>query len=275
MNTEYRLELADFLRKKRARLSPEEVGLPTGRRRRVAGLRREEVAELANMSTTWYTWLEQGREISHSLESLERLAVALRLDSSETGYLLKLSGHRPAEESEKSFLLDESVSLTLRQLQPYPAYVVATNWDVLAWNQAANCLLGPFEELECGERNLLWLAFTKDAYKTLFKEWERFARCTLNHYRADAHLSPGNPGLLQRLQERSPHFREWWPNHDVSKPANWRKEIRHPTLGDLSFDPCNLNLVDYPNASLVVLTPSDQSTSEAIDVLPFLPASLR
>src|SRR5437868_5837754 len=159
--SERRQALADFLRQRRARLSPTDVGLPPGFRRRTPGLRREEVAQLANMGTSWYVWLEQGRDVHPSAQVLESLAQALRLTLNERRHLFLLAG-QPLPP--RAFPLEESASPTLQRvlddLNPNPAYIMGRRWDYLAWNKAANGLFSISEATSPYTRNLLWRVFT-------------------------------------------------------------------------------------------------------------------
>ncbi|HEY5197959.1 MAG TPA: helix-turn-helix transcriptional regulator, partial [Solirubrobacteraceae bacterium] len=185
-----RAELADFLRRRRAGIQPETVGLPSGGRRRTPGLRREEVAQLAGVGATWYTWLEQGRDVRASLDVLEAIARALRLTPAERGHLILLGRGEPAPPCRAPA---ERVSATLRRvvegLGPNPAFVLGRRWDFLAWNRAACALFGwdgmPGRGLPV-TRNHIWLTFMDPARRDLMLDWERSARTCVAKFRADS-----------------------------------------------------------------------------------------
>src|SRR5215469_5480641 len=180
---ERRLALADFLRKQRAHLSPADVGLPPGLPRRTPGLRREEVAQLANVGTSWYIWLEQGRDVHPSAQVLESLAQALRLTLNERRHLFLLAGQPPPAQVSP---VDESVSPAIQQmlddLNPTPAYVMGRRWDYLAWNRVADKLFTMTDSSAPYERNLVWRLFTNP---TMLERanWEPLARGTLAEFR--------------------------------------------------------------------------------------------
>jgi transcriptional regulator with XRE-family HTH domain len=253
MTQEQRFALADFLKRCRSRLSPQQVGLPLGRRRRVSGLRREEVAELAEISATYYAWIEQARPVNLSAKTLECLAEALRLNLSERQHLRNLTQESRVEGCAQ---ISEATRATLEQLEPFPVLVVCRRWTIVACNQAAELVFGPLR----GE-NLLYLAFTRVDFQKLFVEWERFARCTLNHFRHAYHYGLGSSEgvqLVEQLQRESPIFRQWWPDYEVSLPPNWRKHLRHPHLGELQLDPCEFTLDN--DLRMIVYTPADAPT---------------
>jgi len=254
-----RAELADFLRTRRARLSPGQVGLPKGSRRRVPGLRREEVAELADIGVTWYTWLEQARPVNVSPHTLEQLAQALQMNSQEREHLFLLAGQSPPLPSSSGDLITASMQRVLDSLEPNPAYVTCPHWDLLAWNQAACLIFGEFDKILPEERNLMWLAFTEKAMRQLFVNWTGFARCLLLHFRADYGRSTGDPRwsqLVAALQQASPEFREWWSCHDVARPLDWQKELDHPVLGKLLLDSSTFGVHPTGSPRLVVYTPA-------------------
>lgn len=240
-DTPWRTELADFLRERRPQLRPVDVGLPPGRRRRTPGLRREEVAELAEMGTDWYAWLEQGRPVNVSTRVLAALAEALRLSPDERRHLFALAGHAsdlPAPEASPG-VVDPMLQRILDELGQSPAYVKGWRTEILAWNRAATVAFGDFGLLPAAERNWLWLLFTDEAMRRRFVHWEAVAQGVLASYRAaSAHFvdCPHHRGLVAQLQAASPEFRRWWPRHDVARVFEGRCEIEHPAAGRLSFD---------------------------------------
>jgi transcriptional regulator with XRE-family HTH domain len=270
-----RLELADFLKSRRSQIQPQSVGLPSGQRRRVQGLRREEVAELAEISPTWYTWMEQGRPVTISPRTVSRLGEALQLNSAETEHLKMLAGHSIAAPETGQVQVPPSLLSVIDQMGHFPCYVVCPRWCLMAWNPAAEAVFGPFQERPELERNLLWLTFTEPSYRKLFTEWERFARCMINHFRADFHGGLGTPegaALVDKLLRLDPSFRKWWSEHEVTRPPNWRKNLMHPKLGLLSLDQANMQISDSNYLRLTVYTPANAATERSLRSISQQPA---
>src|SRR5579871_2484710 len=171
-----RREFAAFLRSRRERLMPSDVGLPDGFRRRTPGLRREEVALIAGVGATWYTWLEQGRDVQPSEEVLNALAVALRLDPAERRHLFILAD-RPAQQplATGPESVPRPLVRMLKRMTDQPAYVLGRRWDVLAWNKAAVAVFGDFGRLEGDARNLIHLMFANESHRRLLLDWEQLA----------------------------------------------------------------------------------------------------
>jgi transcriptional regulator with XRE-family HTH domain len=234
-----RAELADFLRSRRAGLQPEDVGLPGCGRRRTPGLRREEVAQLAGVGTTWYTWLEQGRDVRASLEVLEALAAALRLTPAERGHLILLGRgeQAPPPPAER-----ERVSPTVRRLIANlgsPASLLGRRYDLLAWNDAYSAVFGDLSQLPPERRNYLWLSFMDPARRELVDDWEVPARRALAKFRVEHAKYLGDPSfdsLVGALLEASPEFRKWWPRHEVVSSGEGRKRLNHPIEGTMVFE---------------------------------------
>ncbi len=254
-----RAALATFLRTRRMRLSPAAVGLPPGVRRRTPGLRREEVAVLAEVGATWYTWLEQGRDVRPSVEVLESVAIALRLDATERRHLFHLAD-RPLPGSPTP--TPDTVSPTLlRMLNGFgttPAYIKGRRWDVLAWNRAASAVILDFDSLPLERRNMVELIFTDPELRRRFADWESVARTTLAMFRADSGRYPGDPGivnLVDRLLYASAEFRAWWPQHAVVARPEGRKEWLHPAAGCLLFEYARFSVDDGSDLKLVMYTP--------------------
>jgi transcriptional regulator with XRE-family HTH domain len=262
-----RHELADFLRSRRARLSPDDVGFVTGRRRRTPGLRREEVAELASVGVTWYTWLEQGRAIRPSSEVVDAIAAALRLDAVETDHLHALAGTRSFRHAELGRCVTTQLREILASLEPCPAAVVNERYDVLAWNRSEAALMGDFDELLETDRNLLWLAFTLPAWKQLFLDYDDTIRRMVARFRSKMSHHVGEPAwsaLVERLHAASPEFTRVWERHEVSGAASKCKRFLHPRVGLLSLDHTILRLADAPDAELRIYTPSDEASRIAM-----------
>ena len=255
-----RKEFGDFLRSRRERLTPTEVGLSNGFRRRTPGLRREEIALLAGVGTTWYTWLEQGRDVRPSVEVLSALADALRMDPAERQHLFILADrHSPDLRANEPESVPEPLIRMLDSMKDQPAFVLGRRWDVLAWNNAAAAVFGDFRRLAGDARNLMHLMFTNDAHRALLVDWEDLAPLSLAMFRADSARYAGDPDferLIARLMNESPEFRAWWPRHDVIHQPSTIKRIRHPTAGQLVFEILSLDVSDRPGMRFVVWTPS-------------------
>jgi transcriptional regulator with XRE-family HTH domain len=257
-----RREFAAFLRTRREGMVPADVGLPEGFRRRTPGLRREELAMLAGVGTTWYTWLEQGRDVRPSPQVLNALANALRLDEAERQHLFALGSRGtlpPALTVPES--VDEPLKRMLANLTHQPAYVLGRRWDVLAWNRAAVKLFGDYAMLDRDERNIMHRLFADPAHRRLLVEWEAVARVSLAMFRADSARFAGDPDferLIALLKAESKEFRDWWSRHEVVTPLSGIKRIDHPATGRMSFEYTGLNLASQPDIKLIVYTPLDE-----------------
>jgi transcriptional regulator with XRE-family HTH domain len=262
-----REELADFLRRRRESIRPEDVGLPTGGRRRTPGLRREEVAQLAGVGTTWYTWLEQGRDVRASFDVLEALARALRLTPAERGHLILLGR---GEEAPACKPPAERVSPTIRRLIENlglsPAVVLGRRWDYLAWNRAACALYGDLGSIPKPIRNHLWLLFMDPRRRELFSDWQRSTRLAVAKFRADSAAHLGDPSfeeLIQSLRQSSPEFCKVWKRHEVARSGEGRKELNHPTAGKLVFEHAVFNPAEAPDQRLILYTPVPETDTPA------------
>ncbi len=260
-------ELGDFLRTRRARLAPEDVGLPRGSRRRAPGLRRAEVAHLAGVSVDWYTWLEQGRPITVSTQVLESLVQALHLHANEREHLFFLAHQQPPPERAMDL---ETVSPTLQHFLDHqglsPAFVLGRRWDVVAWNEAARVIFGDFGQMTTFERNSVWRLFTSPTHRHLLVDWEGHARRVLAQFRASCGRYPGDPRLTELIQDlmlRSPEFRAWWPDHEVLAALEGHKTLNHPQAGSLMFEHLTFQVVDAPDLSVNVYTPLDEAETPA------------
>jgi transcriptional regulator with XRE-family HTH domain len=252
-------ELGAFLRSRRARLAPADVGLPAGARRRTPGLRREEVAMLAGVGTTWYTWLEQGRDVKPSIETLSAIGEALRLDAAEKRHLYILAGRQPP--SPRPSLpeqVEEPLRRTLASLTIQPAYIMGRRWDVLAWNRAAEVIFGDYGALAGDARNIMHLLFTDQHHRRLLVDWEDLARMALGRFRAESAKYIGDPDferLIALLTAASPQFRTWWPERDVIRQLSGVKTIRHPIAGGMRFEHMSFSIDDGSDMKLIVYTP--------------------
>ncbi|GAB3233481.1 helix-turn-helix transcriptional regulator [Glycomyces halotolerans] len=234
-------EIAGFLRSRRGRLSPERAGLADdGRIRRVPGLRRDEVARLANMSTEYYTRLEQGRGGNPSPEVLEALASALQLDASERAHLLDLCGVNPSvrRSSGAAQRVRPGMMLTLQSLDRIPAFICGRRTDVLAMNRLARAVIGDLESKPVAERNMARYLFLDPEARERTPEWERMAGDTVAVLRFDAGRHPDDArlaDLIEELSERSGEFDDWWNDRRVLRRTHGIKRYRHPVVGDLEF----------------------------------------
>lgn len=250
-------QLGGFLRSRRERLTPEQVGLSDARRRRTPGLRREEVAGLAGISAEWYVKLEQGRAVAPSAATIDALARALRLDGVERAHLRALArgGGRPA-------FVREQVPAPLRRLVgslDQPAYVTGLRWDVLAWNAAAAGLLADFDGIAAEERNILLYVLTDVRGRALFGEgWANEGRRMVALFRSTHDLWAGDPAfadLVARVRGRCPEFDGWWDAHDVGAAVSGTKILHHPTRGRLRFEYATFQANDDPRLRLAIYAP--------------------
>lgn len=253
-----RRELGDFLRSRRERLTPEAVDLPTGRRRRTPGLRREEVAERAGIGVDWYVRLEQGRAVTPSDETVEALARALRLAETEHVHLQALvrNAGRPP-------FVRETVPDSIRHLLDHlaqPAYVTGRRWDVIAWNAAAVDLFGDFGRLPEAERNILAWMLTASGARRLFGDtWEAEARRMTAQFRVAHDLSGDDPAfvdLVRDLRARSEPFARWWDDHDVRPTGSGEKTLVHRQRGAVRYAYATFQSNDDPALKIAIYTPA-------------------
>ena len=256
-------DLAAFLRTRRERVSPSDVGLPSGTRRRTPGLRREEVAALAGVGLTWYTWLEQGREIGVSAAFLESLARVLKLDASERRHLFLLAHERPPAEPGKTWcVLPPLVRRLMHDLSPHAAYVLNLRWDVLGFNQPADQLFG-FGTHEPGRRNLLWMLFTDPALHDRYIDWETQAPQILSSFRRDyarAAQESDVQDLVNELEKVSPDFKRWWRQHDVHAACSSTRMLRVDEE-PMAFDHTSLTIDENRHLRMVVYARQEQDAS--------------
>ncbi|MCT2590343.1 helix-turn-helix domain-containing protein [Streptomyces sp. N2-109] len=266
-----RRELAAFLRSRRERIAPEQVGLPRGRRRRTPGLRREEVAHLSAVGVTWYTWLEQARDIQVSPQVLDALARALLLDPTERSHLFALAGAAdPTPGKECSSPVSAPLRQMLEQLEPYPACVQNARYDVLAYNRTYGKLLCDLDALPYEDRNCLWLTFTNPEWRAALVDREQTLRLMTANFRAAMAGHVADPvwkALVKRLQSASEEFCEVWDRHEVVAPATKIKRFRHPQVGLLHCNPTRLWLGSGQGPRLGVYVPHDEETRERMERL--------
>ncbi|MFC5661486.1 helix-turn-helix domain-containing protein [Kitasatospora misakiensis] len=238
-----RTELSEFLRSRRARLRPADVGLPDyGGRRRVPGLRREELAQLAGVSTAYYVRLEQGHGESVSSAVLDAVARALRLDAAEHEHLRRLTGPVRRRPGRVRAVRPQQVRPELQQLldvmEGVPAYVLGRRLDVLAWNRLGNSVIGDIAALPPEQRNIAWQVFLDPAARELYQDWEGKANDLVGMLRLDAGRDPDDPrlaSLIGELSVKSADFRRLWAAHDVLDKGHGVKELHHPVVGGLTL----------------------------------------
>ncbi|MEU4097290.1 helix-turn-helix transcriptional regulator [Streptomyces sp. NPDC026673] len=265
--------LGAFLKARRAQLAPGECGLPeTDAPRKVAGLRREEVARLAAISVDYYTRLEQGR-VRASASALATLAGALRLDDDQQRYLYELAGRTDARPGRRrpAQRVRPAVRRLLDQLTATPALVLGTRMDVLAWNTAAAALYTDFSSIPPGRRNYVYLLFTDPAVRGLHRQWEHDARDAVAALRMEAAADPHDPELARLVGElavQDADFRTWWAEHRVISSGYGTKHYRHRLVGDLTLDCDTWSSPDGSGQRLMVLTAEPGSPShDALRIL--------
>lgn len=263
-------ELAEFLRNRRSRISPEQAGFPQGSRRRTPGLRRGEVAMLAGVSLEWYTYLEQGRDINVSVQVLEGLARALQLDSNERKHLFLLA-HRqqPPEDIIPQAAISPNLRKFLNHLGTTPACVIDVRMNIVAWNKAFCAVFGNYELMSERERNLVWSTFTSSYFRELKGEqWMEHALHCLAQFRAGYGRYIEDPWWAEQISELnsvSQDFREMWLRHDVLNAPEGQKIIHHPALGKLAFEHISFMAVDSPDLQILINTPIETfETAEKI-----------
>ena len=256
-----RAQLAAFLRARRAAISPAELGLPV-QRRRTPGLRREEVALRAGIGLSWYTWLEQGRDITPSPQVLLGLSDALALSAAEQEHLFGLAGVTPPDLEPPA--VDELTSEMVAALLPHVAYVLGPRFDVVAHNSAAELIMRDLVTAPPERRNLLlWLFDTDAGWDRTHPAWQANARANLLDFRSeyDRHADdPAFTGLIEELGQRSDLLRTWWAEHGVQPPEPVRKRLAHPTLGTLSLLQTQARPAHNTALRLRILVPADDHT---------------
>jgi transcriptional regulator with XRE-family HTH domain len=267
-----RTELAAFLRTRRERILPEDVGLPPGHRRRTAGLRREEVAQLAGVGVTWYTWLEQGRPINASTQVLDAIARTLKLDAVERAHLFRLAGVPGNDQlaSCEECPLPAEVQFILDTLASCPACVVNERFDLLAWNEIYATVFPRVTSAPSAERNMLLGSLTHPPCCNPCCDAEIICESMIGQLRVAYGRHIGDPAwthFIRRLEAASPEFAKIWAEHDVSQPRRWTKAIRHPAVGEIRVATTSFAVSAVPGARMVVYTPSDEDSRIALEKL--------
>ncbi|HVY19471.1 MAG TPA: helix-turn-helix transcriptional regulator [Bauldia sp.] len=251
--------LGAYLRDRRSRLDPAAFGLPQTRRR-TPGLRREEVAQRAHVSATWYTWLEQGRGGAPSADVLDRIARALMLTDVEREHLFLIGLGRPPE---ARYRPQEGVSPRLQRfldaLEFSPAYVRTATWDVVAWNRAAKVVLTDYGKIPRGERNILRQMFLNPHVRAVQTDWQAVARFVVAAFRADAARAGASENIramVEALSAQSAEFAAMWRDNDVRAYGEGTKEIRHPVVGKLAMEFSAFSIDGRPDLGMVVYNPA-------------------
>ena len=250
-----REELAAFLLARREALQPEDLGIPRSGRRRVKGLRRHEVADAASVSVTWYTWLEQGRDISATRQVIEALARTLRLDDSGHRYLQRLAGIAPPSLTHAPAEVDESLIALVDNLLPHPAHLMEPAGELVTWNRAYSELFVDPAELNSDHRNGLWIQVMHPALRERLVNWERETESAIARFRAAAAKYPGDSRfaeLIGSLTAGSEFFRARWRRHEVYGFSSHVETIRHPEVGDVRARTVQLRPLDRPHLLIMV-----------------------
>ncbi|GAA3198734.1 helix-turn-helix transcriptional regulator [Nonomuraea roseoviolacea subsp. carminata] len=261
-----RSDLAAFLRTRRERITPEMVRLAPGPRRRTPGLRREEVAQLAGVGVTWYTWLEQGRPINASAQVLDSIARTLRLDNAEWQHLYRLAGHSTDVPNGDTTRVTPQLQAILDQLCPMPACLVNSRSDVLAWNSAYAALFPEVVSAPDGERNTLWQSCVTPLACVLVNRDKELARAVAVFRGAYTRHAddPCWQDFVRRLSRESPEFARLWARQDVAEPGPREKTFKHAEMGRLRFSTASFSSSAAPETRMIVYTPVDDVSREAV-----------
>ncbi|MFE2379750.1 helix-turn-helix transcriptional regulator [Streptomyces sp. NPDC059398] len=267
-----RSSLGAFIRSRRERLSPADAGVADTARRRTPGLRREEVAVLSGVSLSWYTWLEQGRDIKVSRQVLGSLARALRLSVMEEQHLYRLAGELPpaAESGRACPVAAGHLQAVLDALNPNPSFLLDQHWDILGWNRAETGLFTDFSELPEARRNMLWMIFGWGPARELMTDWEQQATLVLAQFRMTADEHPADPRfgeITAELRSASPEFARYWERHEVAGYQPVLKRFQHPRAGALSLRQSKLIAADDPRIHLVTRLPVDPQSAARLPLL--------
>jgi transcriptional regulator with XRE-family HTH domain len=265
-----RHELAAFLRSRRERITPEQVGLPRGARRRTPGLRREEVAQLSAVGVTWYTWLEQARDIQVSVQVLDALARTLMLDASERAHLFQLAAATDPTPAAACEGVTDALRETLRQLEPLPACIQNSRYDILAYNRTYARLMGDLDAVPPEDLNCILLIHTHPDWRAAVVRLDESMRLMAAKLRVSmaGHLSePAWKTLVGRLQKESPEFRENWERYEVVTPRSKTKQFRNPYVGLLTLHHTDLWLSPEQGARMVTYAPADEQSRKGLEAL--------
>jgi transcriptional regulator with XRE-family HTH domain len=262
-----RAELGDFLKARRAALRPEDVGLPPGPRRRTPGLRREEVALLAGVGVSWYTWLEQGRPINASWQVLDAVARTLRLDGAGRWHLYRLAEAMPVRSWATTTVVPDAVSDVIRSLDPLPAVLINSRFDIIQANDAHEEMFWDWHSLPCVHKNLLWCAITEPRAREMFLNYDEEIPYLVARLRAAYAQHIGDPEWdedIRRLAVLSPEFAELWARHEVAAPAPRTLRFRHAEAGPMTFTRTELDVLSVSDLRVAAYSPQDDDTRERL-----------
>jgi transcriptional regulator with XRE-family HTH domain len=262
-----RAELGDFLKTRRARLSPEDVGLPPGPRRRTPGLRREEVAMLAGVGVSWYTWLEQGRPINASAQVLDAVAATLRLDAAERWHLYRLAEAMPIRAWAAATEVPDAVRDVVHSLDPSPAVLTNGRFDVLEKNDAHREVFRGWHSLPCVHLNTLWCGILEPRAREVLLNYDDEARYLVARLRAAYAQHVGDPEWeedIRRLTALSPEFAELWARHEVAGPELRVRRYVLPDIGPMTFAVTELEIPAAPGLRIAAYSPHDDGTRDKL-----------
>ncbi|MBB3127255.1 transcriptional regulator with XRE-family HTH domain [Paenibacillus rhizosphaerae] len=269
--TSSRMSLGEFLRSRRERLTPEDVGLVSYGRRRTSGLRREEVAQLAHIGTSWYTSLEQGRSVNPSEDVLNNIAKALRLTEDERLHLHLLA--RPVQQEKvEDQQLNIGLERVIRALEPNPAFVIGRYWDLLLWNEAAEIVfrIPPFSNHMQLRLNWMRHLLMDAKLGSDLQDWQSRAQILIAHFRADYAHFPNDTRfkeLIEEFMQNSPLFRELWPLHDVQVVTDRHKQRYDPLIGEMEFEHVTLQPPANPDVKIMIYTASTDTAARLQSIM--------
>jgi transcriptional regulator with XRE-family HTH domain len=269
-NATQRAQLSEFLKSCRARLQPAQLGLPQAARRRTPGLRREDVAALAGLSATWYTWLEQGRDVRASDRVLESLSRTLRMSPDERDYLFLLAQNRTPPLSRRS--AEELSPAVLRTLEALsvPALVVTLRWDIVYLNRMYAAVIREYDDVPAADRNLVKLLMTHPEYQTDQVQYEAMAARIVSKLKMDYSQAGGESdfeGLIQELREMSPLFRTLWDRPEITARSEGVHLVRHPRLGDITLEHTSYQVEGARTLRALIYAPENRRSAEKIAVI--------
>jgi len=266
-DTSRRAELGGFLKTRRAGLRPEDVGLPPGPRRRTPGLRREEVALLAGVGVSWYTWLEQGRPINASSQVLDAVARTLQLDGAERWHLYRLAEAMPLRSWASATVIPDAVCDVLRTLDPLPAVLINSRFDIIETNDAHEEMFWNWHSLPCVHKNLLWCAVTEPRAREMLLNYDEEVPHMVARLRAAYGQHIGDREWeedIRRLASLSPEFAELWARHEVAAPAARTLRFRHPEAGPMTLTRTELDVSALADLRIAVYSPLDDDTRDRL-----------
>lgn len=262
------IQLGEFLTARRRARGRADLGLPPGTRRSEIGLSREEVATLAGISVSWYTWLEQGRDINASRQVLGAVARVLQLTDAEVEYVIALAAPSHETASPEPQTVPEHL-LHLIQSIPFPAFIVATDWSIVGWNDGYEWLYGPIATTSQVDRNLLRLVYTDPRLRDMLPDWERDSRSFLAEFRAESGVrlsSERHRAVVDALIEQSPDFRAQWAEHAVGRFKSRTRTFIHPEDGEFQFEHHRLVPSDAAELHVIMYVPVTQTSNAASSV---------